>query len=102
MSDRNEERPQPKHYQMALDVQNACNRSGVVHSFAELTEVLWNEAHALGEGTKWVNEHPICVLFADKISSLVTLNYDEFAYNDAYTRCMYEAKRLGAKRDGGE
>jgi hypothetical protein len=55
----------------ALDVQDACNLSGVVSTFQRiLTEVLWPEARANGHGTDWVNQHPISVLFADKIMSL--------------------------------
>lgn len=56
--------------QMAIDVQSACNLSGVIHSFSEVMNVLWEEAHKLGKGTDWVNEHPICRLFAEQIAHL--------------------------------
>jgi hypothetical protein len=54
--------------QMALDVQDACNLSGVVHSFAEVVTALRNSPECTG--TDWVNEHPIVTLFLDKLSSL--------------------------------
>jgi hypothetical protein len=57
--------------QQALDVQDACNLSGVVHAFsAAVTDV---RAHLRAEGnesTDRVNTHPVCVLFASKIASL--------------------------------
>ncbi len=57
--------------QTALDVQNACNLSGVLASFTEIVhEVIWPEARRLGHGTEWVNEHPICTLFLSKLGSL--------------------------------
>ena len=58
--------------QESLDVQNACNLSGVVHSFAQaisrLREVQPNR------GTEFYNRHPISLLFADKVASLTNLN----------------------------
>lgn len=60
----------------ALEVQTAVNLSGVVHSFARATEVLWSEARRLGEGTNWVNEHPISRLFVDKLVSLAGTDKD--------------------------
>ena len=54
--------------QQALDVQDACNLSGVVHGFSraitELRELFPDK------GTDWFNEHPICALWADKIAHL--------------------------------
>src|SRR6266478_9233652 len=61
----------PEAAQTALDCQDACNLSGVLASFKEIVhEVLWPEARRLGHGTRWVNEHPICTLFLDKLASL--------------------------------
>jgi hypothetical protein len=72
----------------ALDVQNACNLSGVVHSFSraigDLREIARLEKW---ESTDKINRHPICILFADKIASLSSpgssINGSEFtqAYN---------------------
>ena len=54
--------------QEALDVQNACNLSGVVHGFSRaITEL---RELSPDKGTTWINEHPICVLWADKIAHL--------------------------------
>ncbi len=53
----------------ALAVQDACNLSGVVHSFSRtmtrLRELLGPKA-----GTDEINHHPISVLWASKIESL--------------------------------
>lgn len=57
--------------QQALDVQNACNLSGVVHALERVVQdVLWPEARSQGKGTDWVNQHPIVTLFLDKLASL--------------------------------
>jgi hypothetical protein len=50
----------------AMMVQDACNLSGVVHSFSEFMRFL--SAQNLGTDAK--NSHPISVLFASKIASL--------------------------------
>jgi len=52
----------------AIQVQDACNLSGVVNSFYKaLTEL-----RALPEcnGTAWINQHRVSRLYADKIKSL--------------------------------
>jgi hypothetical protein len=55
----------------AILVQDACNMSGVLASFDRIVmDVLWPEAHRQGTGTDWVNQHPICYLFLDKLMSL--------------------------------
>ena len=54
----------------ALDVQDACNLSGVVFSFAKVMQVICDEAHRLGKGTDWKNRHPIVILFLDKLADL--------------------------------
>lgn len=56
--------------QTALDVQNACNGSGVVFTFAEAMHAICDEQQRLGKGTAWKNEHPIVSLFLDKLASL--------------------------------
>lgn len=49
----------------ALQVQDAVNLSGVVHSFSKVMSQL----HELypEEGTEFFNTHPIAILWADKI-----------------------------------
>ncbi len=55
----------------AMDIQNACNLSGVVQSFARTLSRLRVLLDEQGQGgTDKVNRHPISVLFADKIAHL--------------------------------
>ena len=57
-------------YQTALDVQNACNLSGVIRSWAEITARIWEDIRAGNGGTREFNLHPINVLFASKVQAL--------------------------------
>jgi hypothetical protein len=78
--------------QRTLDVQNACNLSGVAKSFAEATSVLWEEARRLKEGTDWVNQHPISKCWIDKMASLAGVQ--SFSWN---ARAAYDAVEELAK-----
>lgn len=72
----------------AVDVQDACNLSGVVRTFAQVTETVWEAARAEGHGTDWVNHHPICQLFANKIADLAGADgYSIDHYSTAYAEC---------------
>ena len=52
----------------AIEVQNACNLSGVVHGFSRaVTDLRRLRPDA---GTDALNAHPICVLWASKIEDL--------------------------------
>ena len=74
--------------QTAIDMQTACNLSGVVGSFSRiLTDVLWPEARRQNQGTDWVNQHPIAQMFASKIEDLTRLNYDTTNFSRAYDAC---------------
>lgn len=54
--------------QEALDVQDACNLSGVVHGFSR---AITNLRELLPRaGTDEINGHPLCALWADKIAHL--------------------------------
>ena len=70
----------------ALQVQDACNLSGVVHSFsrdiARLRQLCDKDPRF---STTRLNEHPVCVLYASKIASLTGYAYGSF--NDAYEWC---------------
>lgn len=71
----------------ALGIQDACNLSGIVHSFSRAMTDLRVIARAEGwEGTDKLNEHHIAVLFADKIASLVApgSNIDGTRFRRAY------------------
>jgi hypothetical protein len=74
--------------QQSLDIQDACNLSGVVHAFSRGMDVLWVEAReGEGKGTDWVNQHPIVTLFLDKLASLNrTQCFCDSAVPDAYTK----------------
>lgn len=67
--------------QQALDVQNASNLSGVVHTFSNIiSEVRYRLESEGKKSTDKVNQHPICILFSDKIAHLTGtqfLGHDE-------------------------
>jgi len=67
----------------ALTVQSACNLSGVVHSFSQATDIIWEEARKLGKGIDFVNQHPVSRLFAEQISHLTSGT----EYIKAYSEC---------------
>jgi hypothetical protein len=75
-----------KDYQTALDVQSACNLSGVIHSFNNIMEKICEDI----KGTDDRNNHAICRLFAEQIMFL-TSNRD---YMDAYNECEQKARRF--------
>jgi|GEM_PF-2361523 len=54
----------------ALDVQDACNLSGVAHSFLQAVQAVNAEMRDRGEGTEWRNNHPIIRLYVDKLASM--------------------------------
>ncbi|MCH7814549.1 MAG: hypothetical protein IID40_11085 [Planctomycetes bacterium] len=58
------------HCRDAIQAQDACNLSAVVHSMGEAMSDLWAMARALDKGTAWVNNQPICRLYASKIAHL--------------------------------
>jgi len=77
----------------ALQAQNACNLSGVVHSMSQTMTELWAHAHEQGEGTDWVNTHPISILYATQIAWLsagAMANCD--VYYKAHNACKEMAK----------
>lgn len=56
----------------ALQVQDACNLSGVVLGFGRAVSRLRKLLEAEGKGsTDQINRHPVCVLWTSKIESLV-------------------------------
>jgi len=83
----------PDDYKDAIDIQDACNLSGVVRSMVDVLGKLWNEAHAEHVGTDWVNRHPISVMYADKIASLTGVQSlsEDNAFHDAYKICRQRA-----------
>lgn len=69
--------------QQALDVQTACNLSGIVHSFAEIVSAMRTEHHM---DTAQCNRHPVCVLFSDKIADMTGSSVR--AYPEGYAECQ--------------
>lgn len=69
----------------AIEAQSACNLSGVVHAMSRTVTRLWELAHAGKHGTDWVNQHPIMVLYADKLADLAGRDMNKFSR--AYDLC---------------
>lgn len=69
----------------AIRVQDACNLRGVLGAAHEASLILGR--HPDCTGTQWVNEHPVMVLFSDKIRSL-TLSDDNMKFSSAYVECL--------------
>ncbi len=83
----------------AIEVQDACNLSGVLRAFQNIvSEVIWPEANRLGKGTDWVNCHPICVMFLSKLCSLnggsSSNDYNEAAGTYDYMHASDECEKL--------
>lgn len=75
--------------QEALDVQNACNLSGVAQSFARVMIDLGEHT----KGTDERNTHPVAILWADKIAHLTgTQDLGNSAVTKAYSICHDLAK----------
>jgi len=90
--------------QEALDVQDACNLSGVVHGFSraitDLRAVLI-QAGIMSCGTDVINQHPICVLWADKIAHLTKT---QVCGNDRVSDAYQEVHNMASgspQRTGG-
>lgn len=56
--------------QTASDIQNACNFSGILHTFVEVFTYMKND---LGMSRDEVNTHPITIVFLDKLNSLAEI-----------------------------
>ena len=57
--------------QEAIDIQGACNLSGIILSFSKTIVELRAILMAQGKfNTDMLNRHPICVLYSSKIDSL--------------------------------
>ena len=80
-----------KDYNDAILVQDACNLSGIVHSWSQMLQKIWVEAREQDAGTQFVNEHPINVMFASKVASL-TGSEDPSQFSVAYEACIERAK----------
>lgn len=75
-------------YEMALLSQSACNLSGLVHSLAYAVELIWEEARAQGQGTDYVNSHPIVRLYVEQMTFLCKSDYSA-----SYRACLERSKK---------
>lgn len=85
-----EEKKEPRTWksmaQEALQVQDACNLSGVVHSFSRIITEVRARLELEGKlSTEVVNQHPVCVLFSDKVAHLTgTQSFGGDSVTNAY------------------
>ncbi|MDH4258606.1 MAG: hypothetical protein OEV50_07305 [Candidatus Aminicenantes bacterium] len=77
-----------KEYEMALLSQSACNLSGLVHHLSTAMELIWEEARGQGQGTGYVNNHPIVRLYIEQMSFLCRADYSK-----SYQACLERSKK---------
>lgn len=77
-------------YRLALQVQDASNISGVINSLQnEVLPAIREEQGYKDQGTRYMAEHPVMLLFLDKLVSLTRKGWihdEDMAIADAYTR----------------
>jgi hypothetical protein len=56
--------------QLALYAQDACNASGIVFDLADFVTELEEERLQSGQSDDWLLNHPVLILFADKLDDL--------------------------------
>ena len=72
---------------IALEVQDACNLSGVVLSFSrDISRLRTLLSDLPNFSTEMLNKHPVCVLYSSKIASLTNSESSEF-FHKAYEWC---------------
>jgi len=67
---------------LAIDVQDACNLSGVVHSFADVCSNIMQN----GGNSNTIKNNPAVILFVDKITNMIG-EIDFKKYNESYEIC---------------
>ena len=94
--EQNEQRTLAQLAQEALDVQNACNLSGVALGFGR---AMVNLRQHVGGGDA-IRQHAVTRLWMDKLADM-TGRADSFAaYSAAYTECQRVAAGTVAVADG--
>ena len=74
--------------QSTLDVQSACNASGVVFGLSKAMDAICDESNRRGKGTDWKNKHPILYLYVNKLADMTGQNdLDIDAYGKAHDLC---------------
>jgi hypothetical protein len=76
-----------REYEMALLSQGACNLSGLAHSLSQAMQLIWEEATEQGQGTDYVNNHPIVRLYVEQMSFLCRADYSA-----SYRTCLERSK----------
>ncbi len=66
----------------ALEVQDACNLSGVLHSWADCQRVLMDECR--GNASPSYLSHPVNVLFGAKVASLMHVTLTSIGGAEGY------------------
>jgi len=80
----------------AAEVQSASNLTGVVRSLITMLDQLWVFAHAPGRGTQWVNNHPLVIVFVDKLRDMSTNhNENEGARVDSAFDWVFDMRKKG-------
>ena len=87
---------------LVLDLQNASNLSGVVHSLDEIvSDVIWPAARRQAKGTKYVNQHAIVTLFLHKLTSLNGCECFCSECINSYSRATAQVEKIaGGLTDG--
>lgn len=89
-------RPLQQLAQEAMDVQDACNLSGVVKAWARAVTELWEHGRAGRienfQGTRSINQHPICQMYCSKVIQLTGLGDNQENFSSAYNACDKLAK----------
>ena len=83
-----------KDWNDAMNVQSACNLSGVVKSFATVMEKIFNKGYEEHKGTDWINTHPICRMYAEQIAHLTNAGVpsNSESYRKAYNEVENQIK----------
>jgi len=85
-------------YQKTLLMLDACNLSGLGHSFSkEIIPAIWDEVRKADGGTKQFNEHPLAVLWTMKMMSLAAGECLCDHCMDAFRRAYEEVKKRVAQ-----
>ena len=96
-------------YRLALQVQDASNPSGVIHSlFNEVLPAIREEPGYREQGTSYLAHHPVLLLFLDKLVSMTGAGWihdTDMQISSAYTTAHELAegiRELGRSVMGGQ
>lgn len=70
-------------YQIAIEIQNAVNLSGVLHTWMDIIPKIRETVDSTAE----LNQHPISVLFAYKVASLSGQDHPNEVLDRAWAIC---------------